>query len=158
MSAARTYDPDPRRRRYALLLGLLTFLFALRTAGQAIQRWAPVDWLPPFRDFQGSALPYWLLLAIQLLLLALMIAVTCDVEAGHRRRNPRASRILRWIGGLYMAGALGRIAVGLALPGAPAWFTTWIPAIFHVVLAAFVLTLAAYHATLSSAARARSGR
>jgi hypothetical protein len=41
-----------------------------------------------------------------------------------------------------MAGALGRIGIGLAVPAAPDWFRTWIPAAFHVVLAAFVLALA----------------
>ena len=149
---------DPRCRRYALLLGSLTLLFALRVAAQALQRWAPVDWLPSFGNFQGSGIPYWLLLSIQVLLLAMMIAVTGDVEAGQRRRNPRASLMLKWIGGVYMTGSLGRIAVGLALPDAPSWFTTWIPAIFHVVLATFVLTLAAYHGTQSMPERANAAR
>jgi hypothetical protein len=48
-------------------------------------------------------------------------------------------------GGIYMAVAVIRIVIGLGFSGAPSWFTAWIPAIFHVVLAAFVLTLAAYH-------------
>ena len=54
-------------------------------------------------------------------------------------------RILAWIGGIYMAGSLARLAVGLAVTDAPPWFTAWISAVFHVVLAGFVLTLAAYH-------------
>jgi uncharacterized membrane protein len=37
-----------------------------------------------------------------------------------------------------------RIVVGLALPDAPPWFRTWIPALFHLVLAGFVLVLALY--------------
>jgi len=41
--------------------------------------------------------------------------------------------------------SVGRIVVGLSVPAAPAWFSTWIPAVFHVVLAAYVLTLAHYH-------------
>ena len=41
-----------------------------------------------------------------------------------------------------MAGSLLRIAVGIAVPAAPAWFSTWIPALFHLVLAGYVLTLA----------------
>jgi hypothetical protein len=134
----------PRCRRYALALGCLTLLFALRVAAQSVQHWAPVTWLPPFSQFQGSALPYWLLLGTQLLLLSLMIAVIFRVEGGRSLGHARVARTLRWVGGVYMAGSLGRIAVGLALPHAPAWFTAWIPAIFHVMLASFVLTLAAY--------------
>lgn len=138
---------DPRCRRYAWLLGALTALFALRVAGQVVQRWFPVHALPEFGAFQGSGMPYWLLLAIQLFILALMASITYDVAAGTRRRNPAAARVLGWLGAFYMAGSLGRIAVGLALPNPPPWFTAWIPAFLHVILAAFVLTLAGYHAT-----------
>lgn len=138
---------DPRCRRYAWALGTLTALFACRVAGQAVQRWAPLDALPAFDDFQGSSLPYWLLLSVQLFLLALMASITADVAAGTRRRNPTSARVLTWLGGLYMAGSIGRIVVGIALANPPPWFTAWIPAVFHVILAGFVLTLAAYHAT-----------
>jgi len=74
------------------------------------------------------------LLASQVLILGAMIF--CNL------RRPKGSPVLLWIGGIYMAGSLLRIAVGLAVPGAPAWFSTWIPALFHVVLAGYVLTLA----------------
>jgi len=119
------------------LLGALTFLFALRVAGQAIQRWAPQPWLPEFGAFQGSNLSYPLLLATQLLILAAM-----GFYALRPPRGPRAGRILLWLGGLYMAGSITRIVVGLTVPSAPAWFSTWIPALFHLVLAGYVLALA----------------
>ena len=141
---------DARCRRFALALGGLTALFALRVAAQALQRWTPLDALPDFGSFQGSGLPYWLLLAVQLFILALMVSIAYDVAGCTRRRNQRAARVLGWVGAVYMAGSLGRIAIGLALPDAPPWFTAWIPAFFHVILAAFVLTLAAYHATARS--------
>ncbi|MEA3192186.1 MAG: hypothetical protein QOD26_519 [Betaproteobacteria bacterium] len=57
-------------------------------------------------------------------------------------RRPKGGRVLLWIGSLYMAGSLLRIAVGLAVPGVPAWFSAWIPALFHLVLASYVLALA----------------
>jgi hypothetical protein len=115
-------------------LWLLTFLFALRVAGQAIQRWAPQAWLPPFDAFQGSELPYGVLLGSQLVILAAM--------ARFAVRVPRPRRVFLWTGGIYMAGALARIAIGILVPAAPAWFSAWIPAFFHVVLAAYLLTLA----------------
>jgi hypothetical protein len=113
---------------------LLTLLFSLRVAGQAIQLWAPQPWLPPFDAFQGSNLPYPFLLASQIVILGVM--VYCNV------RRPRGGRAIRWFGIIYMAGSLARIAIGVAVPSAPAWFSTWIPAAFHVVLAGYVLTLA----------------
>jgi uncharacterized membrane protein len=51
---------------------------------------------------------------------------------------------LGWFGSVYLAGSIVRIVVGLALPDSPPWFRTWIPALFHLVLAGFVLVLALY--------------
>ena len=60
-------------------------------------------------------------------------------------RPRKGAPLLLWIGGLYLAGSLLRIAVGLAVPAAHPWFSTWIPAAFHVVLAGYVLALARVH-------------
>jgi hypothetical protein len=79
------------------------------------------------------------LLSSQVLILGVMIF--CNL------RPPKGGRALLWIGGLYMAGSLLRIAVGIALPSAPAWFSAWIPAAFHLVLAGYVLTLATRRGT-----------
>ena len=130
---------------YASLLWLLSFLFAARVIGQAVQRCTPQLFLPPIAAFQGSNLPYGLLLPVQLAILALMAFVSWRVQNGMLAPSLRAGNVLAWLGGIYMAGALARIVVGLAAPGAPEWFRTWIPALFHVVLAGFVLTLAVYH-------------
>ena len=142
--ASRSPDGSPRSA-HAALLAALTALFLLRVAGQAIQRWLPQPWLPPFGAFQGSGLPYAVLLSAQLAILAVMLHVCWRVRSGALLPNARVGRILAWCGGLYMAGSCLRIAVGLALPGAPAWFTAWIPAAFHPVLAGFVLVTADYH-------------
>lgn len=133
------------RRAYASALWLLTLLFALRVSGQAIQRWAPQPFLPDFGSFQGSGLHYGVLLPMQLVILAAMGFFAWRVQAGALAPSPRAGRILAWIGWIYLLGSVARIIVGLAVPAAPAWFSTWIPAVYHVVLAAYVLTLAYYH-------------
>ena len=133
-----------RSARYALALAALTGLFASRVVAQAIQRWHPVDALPPFDMFQGGSTPYGFLLAVQIILLAWMGISTRQVSAA-RRPNARTWRVLLWVGMIYMAGSVARIAVGLGLTDAPPWFTAWIPAAFHIVLAGFVLTLARYH-------------
>jgi len=133
MAATNRYHP--------LLLWLFTSLFALRVIGQAVQRWSPQPWLPGFGAFQGSSLPYWFLLATQLVILTLMAYFALRLET----RSERASRILFWLGGIYMLGSLARIGVGLAIADAPPWFRAWIPSVFHVILAAYVLTLADYH-------------
>lgn len=132
-------------RGYGALLAGLTALFGLRVAAQAIQRWVPQPFLPPFDEFQGSALPYGVLLSSQLIILTAMAYCALRVRAGTLRPGRRAGNVLAWLGGVYMGVSLFRIAIGLTVPGAGPWFSAWIPATLHVVLAAFVVTLAYYH-------------
>jgi hypothetical protein len=124
------------------LLWLLSALFAARVLGQAFQLWAPQPFLPPFAAFQGSSLPYQALLPAQLAVLGAMFTAAWRAQRGVLRGGARTGRRLGMFGKAYLAGALARIAIGLAVPAAPRWFSSWIPGAFHVVLAAFVLTLA----------------
>lgn len=132
-------------RRHVLVMALLTGLFGLRIAGQAVQFWAPQSFLPAFDAFQGSSLSYSTLLLTQLLILALMLRTCLRIGTGISVPDHRLGRGLAWFGGIYMVGSVARIVVGIAAPSAPAWFSTWIPAFFHLVLAGFVLTAALYH-------------
>jgi hypothetical protein len=132
------------KMHFAILAGL-TGLFALRMAAQAIQRWAPQPWLPAFNDFQGSSLAYSTLLTIQLLILGLMMRTTWRVGRNIAEPSPGLGRGLAWFGGVYMAGSILRILIGLTVPNAHPWFSTWIPALFHLVLAGFVIAAAHFH-------------
>ena len=85
------------------------------------------------------------LLLAQLLILALMLRTCLRIGSGRSMPDRRVGHGLAWFGGIYMAGSVARIAVGIAVPSAPVWFSTWIPAFFHLVLAGFVLTAAHYH-------------
>ena len=123
----------------------LSALFAARVLGQAVQRGMPQPFLPPFEAFQGSATPYGLLLSAQLVILGLMLRVAWRIQTGRLPRSRRAGRWLAWAGAVYMTVAVARIAIGLTVPGAAAWFRTWIPAFFHLVLAGFVVAVSLYH-------------
>jgi hypothetical protein len=130
-------------RLQSFILWLLTVLFAVRVAGQAIQAWWPQPFLPPFRNFQGSHLAYPLLLTAQLLILAVMLRSSWKVQRGTWAPSARAAAALFWCGVLYMTASLARLAIGLGVAAAPPWFRAWISGVFHLVLAGFVLTLAA---------------
>ena len=131
-------------RAHAALLWSLTLLFASRVLGQALQRWWPQPYLPPFSAFQGSGLNFPVLLSAQVIILAMMVRAASRVGAGTLNPSPGQSRFLTVFGALYMAGSVLRIVIGLVVPNAPQWFKVWIPAFFHVVLAGFVITLALY--------------
>jgi uncharacterized membrane protein HdeD (DUF308 family) len=126
-------------------MALLTAFFGLRVAGQAVQFWMPQSFLPAFDEFQGSRLSYSTLLLTQLLILALMLRTCLRIGTGTSVPDRQLGTGLAWFGSIYMAGSVARIAVGIAVPTAPAWFSTWIPAFFHLILAGFVLTAAHYH-------------
>jgi hypothetical protein len=128
--------------RVPLLAGL-TAAFALRVIGQAVQDISPQPWLPAFGAFQGSGLTYPLLVAAQVAILIAMVAVTCRVAQGRWSARPAVVRTLRALGRAYLVAMLARLAIGVEMPEAGAWFAAWIPAVFHVVLATFVLTWAA---------------
>jgi len=131
--------------RHAIILFVLSFVFAVRVAGQAVQRWFPQSFLPPFDAFQGSNLPYWLLLSIQICLLAMMFMMSWRIGRHTLLRRGRTGRLLAWTGGIYMFGSILRILIGIAFPDAGVWFKAWIPAFFHLVLAGFILVIALYH-------------
>lgn len=136
-------------KAHFLVMAVLTGLFSLRVAGQAVQFLMPLPFLPDFDSFQGGSLRYSTLLVIQLLILGLMVRTCWRVARGITVPDRRLGRGLAWFGGIYMAGSLARLVVGIAVPSAPAWFSAWIPAFFHLVLAGFALTAAHFHLRLS---------
>lgn len=144
---------SPSTHQYARLLWLLTFLFLARVSGQAIQHWMSLPYLPDFDSFQGSRLPYWALLLSQLAILALMFAFSWRMQTGSLHPRPAIGCWLKWLGGFYMIISLGRIMIGLIFSAAPAWFSTWLPAFFHIVLAGYILTFTSFHLQLFCAGR-----
>jgi hypothetical protein len=133
----------------AVLMADCTALFAGRVLAQAIQYVHPSAALPPFLAFQGSALPYGVLLPAQLIILGAMIASTLAVARGSHVAIPARGRFFAWFGALYFGGSLLRLGVGLVMPDAAPWFHAWISIISHLVLASFVLVLADCHRTPS---------
>ena len=142
--APRRYPTPPDALR-AVLMADFTALFAGRVMAQAIQFVHPVDVLPPLSAFQGSALPYSVLLPAQLVILGAMLASTLAVATGSHVRTPAHGRFLAWFGALYLAGSVLRIGIGVLVPDVAPWFRAWISGVFHLVLASFVLVLADCH-------------
>src|SRR5881397_3408669 len=103
-----------QQKNYAAGLWVLSLLFAGRVVGQAVQNWWPQPFLPPFASFQGSSLPYWILLAAQIVILLLMLHLALRVQRGTLARHAGAGRVLAYTGALYLALSLARLAIGVA--------------------------------------------
>lgn len=127
----------------SLLLCALTALFAFRVFVQLLQFVNPIAILPGFVSWQSGALAYPLLLPIQLALLAAMIWVCYRLTGAKRKPVPTLSRHLAVIGAFYVVVMLGRLIGGQTVFADHFWMDAALPTVFHFVLAAFLLTVAA---------------
>jgi hypothetical protein len=130
---------------YSAILWSLSILFSLRVIGQLIQYFNAVEWLPKLEVWQGSSLPYGVLFTSQLVILTVMIYISRQHTSGRVEKNTDKGKWLLAIGTIYFIGMTVRLLIGLASLSANPWFHKPLPAIFHLVLASFVLLLAAFH-------------
>jgi hypothetical protein len=132
-------------RAYAVVCGLFSVLGAAPVLGHAVQRLSPLAHLPPPEAFQEISLPYWLSLSVQIAVLAAMAVVSWRIHRGVLAPSPARGRVLAWLGAGYIAVAFGRIVFGVAVADATPSLCVWMPTLFHIGLAGFVLTISAYH-------------
>src|SRR5688500_15234616 len=131
-------------RRYAWLLLALTFLFALRVGGQALLAVHDVAWLPPFERWHSGLIPYPILLGIQIVMIAVMLAIVRDFvrDTGFFvSLRPATGKIVIALAFLYALAMVLRYIVTMTMHPELRWFTGTIPIWFHFVLAAFIYLL-----------------
>jgi hypothetical protein len=129
-----------RTASYFLLIFSVLFLF--RVLGQiAVLRRAP-SWLPPME--QWNLMPYALLLPIQIVFLAVMAWIEVDLfrrEGFFTGGGSRTGWLLIGFSFVYAGSMAIRYIVRMARRPDQRWFGGTIPIVFHIVLAAFCLTL-----------------
>ena len=128
-------------RTAALYLLLFTLLFFVRVAGQLLVWRRSPGWLPPMREW--NLVPYPVLLPIQLVFFATMTAIAATLEPVDPR--PSFGRALIVLAVLYAAAMVVRYAVRMVRRPDARWFGGAIPIVFHLVLAAYLLTWGSYH-------------
>lgn len=141
---------DARFAAASLTLGLA---FLARVAGQAVQRWWDLDFLPSQDAWQGSSLPFPTLFAAQIVILVIITVATLRMRAGRSLFGPRWVCPVAWFGILYLAVMAARLVIGILGDAgaigddsfaAGKWFTAYLPTAFHLVLAGEVLLFTAY--------------
>jgi sterol desaturase/sphingolipid hydroxylase (fatty acid hydroxylase superfamily) len=140
-----TKSHRPFSSLYATGLGILLILFAGRVVAQFVQWIGPVTFLPPFGAWQSGALPYPILLPIQIALAVFMAVVQVRFISGRIRPRPAAGVALLSLGSLYLALAFARLGAALSFGAGQAFLGALLPSIFHVVLAAWFLILGWFH-------------
>lgn len=134
---------------YATLSVCLTLGFLVRVVGQVIQVFWPVSFLPTLEMWQGSGLPYPILLPAQIVILGFMGWVSWRMAVGRTVFGHRASKGLFIFGVLYFLVMGARLVLGLTIYSDILWFASPIPASFHLVLAAEVMLISAYDRALA---------
>jgi len=134
--------------RVALALWALLGLFVLRVVGQLLVAVGVGSSLPPWEEWFSGALPYQWLLATQILIIMLLGRVCLDLS--HRRGffgipRPALGSFLLTLGTIYALAMFVRYTIRMGLYPHERWTGGSIPIFFHMVLASFVLVLAAYH-------------
>ena len=95
--------------------------------GQAVQRWAPVSLLPAFDDWQGSGLPYPVLLAFQVGIVVLAVVVTIRMWRGSRLIGQRWIVPVLSVGVVYFTVMFARLILGFTVLSDTTWFNRPIP-------------------------------
>ena len=131
-------------RWFALAVLVLGVAFLVRVAGQFIQVVAPVEFLPPLDRWQGSNLPYPVLFAAQVGMLALIAWVYLRMAAGRSVMARRMAVPVIALGAIYAGVMTVRLILGFTAMADIRWFASPIPTSFHLVLAAAVLVIGVY--------------
>lgn len=131
--------------RHLPTLVLLGLAFWGRVAAQLVQYRYDVTWLPAFDSWQSGALPYGVLVAAQLTIIAVQVGVIVAVY----RRVPLLTRrrilVVATLAAVYAAGMTFRLVAGLTFWADNSWFEAWLPTVFHLVLAAFLFVVAHHY-------------
>jgi hypothetical protein len=132
----------------AAALWTLLALFTGRVLGQLAVALDVAPFLPPMDEWQSGLLPYPVLLAAQVVLLAGLGTICWQFSRGRGwffRASSRLGTPL-WIAGwIYAASMVVRYVVWMTIRPEERWTGDLIPVVFHVVLASFLLVVAGFH-------------
>lgn len=141
-------------RSYAIAGWLLVALFAARVIAQPLS--LVVSSLPTFESWHSAALPYSLLLASQLVILAVLCWTTYRMSVGAVNPGRTFGAVVLFLGAVYFLVMIARLVLGLTFLSDVRWFASPLPTAFHLVLASWLLLYGHLHWTMGL--RARSAR
>ena len=135
----------PPSSRYAPWLYLALGLFVLRVLAQPLALILPAGTLPSFESWHSGALPYPLLVAAQIAILAWLCLTAWRVARGAVRPHRKRGKL--WIAAACVyGGAMGlRLLLGATVFEDIRWFASPLPTVFHFVLAGYLFAYGRFH-------------
>ena len=120
-------------------------MFSLRVFAQLLQAGFPVEPLPPFEAWASGALPYWVLVICQVLIIIACARVIWRLHVGLIVPSATTGKVLLILGSIYFGLMCLRLIIGLTVATDHYWFSARLPTFFHLVLAGFVLVYGWFH-------------
>ncbi|MDB6168860.1 MAG: hypothetical protein JWM88_1724 [Verrucomicrobia bacterium] len=137
--------PRPRETSLVIVHWVLLLGFFFRVTAQAVQRYSPVDFLPPFTAWHSGVLPYETLLFLQLLILGAMVVTDVRLALGRVVPRRATAEMLLSLGAFYFSFMLFRFGASLTFAEREPFLGSPIPAFFHLVLSGWLIALGMYH-------------
>ena len=131
-------------RAYAVLLGVLTLVFAARVLGQLLVAVFGLGFLPPMDAWYSGLIPYPALLPIQIAILAIQLEICRELWVGAGAvsvSRPLLGHALAWVSLVYALTMVVRFVITSATLPEAGRFGNTIPIVFHWVLAAYLWIL-----------------
>ena len=117
----------------------------IRVVAQLIQLWHPYPVLSSFDAWQSGAVPYSLLLGVQVVIVGCCLRIVWRLFKGRVVPETKIGKIWLSLGGMYFLVMGIRFIVGFTVAPDHFWFGTELPTMFHFLLAVFVLVHGWFH-------------
>ncbi len=135
----------PPQKRLIVTLSVLLALFCFRVLAQLLQHYLALPFLPPFDAWQSGAVPYGILLASQILIIAIYFWILMRIMTNRMQPSRRQGWIFLFIGIIYFLAMVLRLAIGLTGLSDHHWFRSYLPILFHFVLASYLIVVGVFH-------------
>ena len=129
-------------------------LFLFRVASQLLQLIFvdTIDILPSFSMWHSASIPYSMLLFSQVIILYFMSSILLNFQKNNfSNHSSKYIQILQYIGSFYLIFMLIRLFLSLTLMQEHPWFGATLPALFHIVLALFIVIYGLYYKEILNA-------
>lgn len=133
------------RKSYVVILSILLALFCFRVLAQLLQRYIELPFLPPFDAWQSGAVPYNALLASQILIIVFAAWILRDIAMNRMQPSRKQGRVFFVIGLIYFSVMAARLFIGLTGFSEHHWFQSYLPTLFHFVLAGYLIVVGYFH-------------
>jgi uncharacterized protein len=135
----------PPRSFHVVTLSILLGLFCFRVLAQLLQRYLELPFLPPFAAWHSGALPYGVLLASQVSIIAFYAWILSRIKTNRTQASRRQGWIFFLIGLIYLFVMVMRLAIGLTGLSEHSWFRGYLPTLFHFVLSGYLIVVGHFH-------------